>query len=158
MNILWGWLVYRYRALVVLYPNSRITNLLFYQSGFRREYSIRRRVEQPIEMEGGLPKGLAALCFTGGLWEGLTALFSKLMLYDCVWMRRTNKYEASAEFWSAVLLSSEGSSWRQTKHKKGVNADLLNNYQISTNLFLHKTKYQKPTRPCCSLSVPEGGL
>ena len=45
-------------------------------------------------------------------------------------MRCTNKYEACVEFWSAVLFSREGSSWRRTKHKKGVNVDLLNNYHL----------------------------
>ena len=69
--------------------------------------------------------------FTGGLLEVLTAFFvSKLLLCGCVWMRCTNKYKVSEEFWSAVLLSREGSSRRQAKRKKGVKVDLLNNYHL----------------------------
>ena len=45
-------------------------------------------------------------------------------------MRCTNKYKASAEFWSAILLSREGSSRRLTKRMKAVNVDLLNNYHL----------------------------
>jgi len=51
----------------VLYPNSRIANLIYYQSGLRREYSIHRWVEHPIETVGGLQAGLTAWCLLGRL-------------------------------------------------------------------------------------------
>jgi len=59
----------------VLCPNSRIANLFYYQSGFRRDYSNRRPVEHPIGFTGGLHEGLTAFWFTGRLCEGLTALW-----------------------------------------------------------------------------------
>jgi len=81
----------------VLYPDSRIANLLFYQSGFRREYSIRRRAEHPIAAEGGRQAGLTALSYRRGprgadcvvfyrqAPRGADCVvFSKLMSYDCV--------------------------------------------------------------------------
>ena len=123
-----GLVGYRYRALVVLYPNSRIANLFYFLSGFRREHSIRKQVEHPMVFCGQVPRrGWQHFCFERG-WQHF--LVSKLTLYDCVWMRCTNKYKASAEVWSAVLLSREGSSQRQTKCKKEVNVDLLNNYHL----------------------------
>jgi len=52
----------RYCASVVFYPNSRIAKLLYYPSGFRREYFICKQVEHPMVFCGWTPRG------ADGIW------------------------------------------------------------------------------------------
>ena len=136
---------YRYCASAVLCSSSRITNLFYYLLRFMRGYSICRRVGHPMVFCGQAPRGADSILvyrwaprradgifviYAGSDRGWRHFLVSKLTLYDSVCMRHTNKYKASAEFWSAVLLSHKGSSQRWTKYKKGVNIDLSNNYHL----------------------------